>query len=86
MADAQFQDLTDATRTFEEHRAELVRDHDGEFVVVYRGRIIGFFATLNEALRRGYREFGNVCFLAREISAEDVPISLGRHRLGPPIA
>jgi len=44
---------------FEKHRAELERDHPGQFVLQRDGQIIGFYPTHKEGYADGVRRFGS---------------------------
>ena len=50
---------------------ELVRDHDGEYVLIKGTEIIGFFADDASAMREGYRRFGIVPLLVKRITANE---------------
>lgn len=58
---------------FNPRRAELMREHPGEYIVISGDRIIGFFATEREAYEAGLAAVGNVAMLIEHL-AESVPV------------
>jgi hypothetical protein len=55
---------------FESKLPELLKDHLGQFVLIKDQKIEGFYPSMEEALKEGYRKFGNVNFLIQEITNE----------------
>jgi hypothetical protein len=47
----------------------MVKEHEGEFVLIKGTEIVGFFADDSSALREGYRRFGVVPLLVKRITA-----------------
>lgn len=46
--------------------------HEGEFVVIYKDKIIGVFAAYEDALHAGYQEVGSEeAFLVKKISSSE---------------
>jgi hypothetical protein len=43
--------------------------HEGEFVLIKRDQIIGFYSDQSEAIREGYRRFGMVPMVVKRITA-----------------
>ncbi len=62
--------------TFEAHKRELLGMAAGKFVLIKDDAIVGTFETFNDAVNRGYEEFGNVPFLVKEIVEIETPIEL----------
>ena len=54
-------------------RERLVHDHLGQFVVLYKDEIFGPFDTYGEAVFSGYRRFGDVQLVVKEIRPEEPP-------------
>ena len=55
---------------FEQHRAEWVQDHPGEFVVIHKGQESGFFPDYDSAFRVALRNFGpRSQFLIQQVCA-----------------
>lgn len=59
--------------TFDAHRAELLGRAPGKFALVHGDRVVDVFDTEADAIRDGYRQFGNVPFLVKKIEAFDIP-------------
>lgn len=55
--------------TYRAHLADMAKEHEGEYVLIREGEIIGFFPDFSAAVREGYRRFGLVPFLAKEVTA-----------------
>jgi uncharacterized protein (DUF433 family) len=62
---------------FEGHRSELVLRAKGQFALVKNDSLIGTFEGQAEAIREGYRRFGNEPFLVKRIAEVDVPFNVG---------
>jgi hypothetical protein len=65
--------LRQELETFEQHRAELLGRAPGKFALVHEDHIIDAFDTEADAIREGYRQFGNVPFLVKKIAPVDIP-------------
>jgi len=58
-------------------RERLLRDHLGKFVVVHQDEVFGPFDTLGEATLEGYRHFGDVPIIVKDIQPEGPPDFVG---------
>lgn len=56
---------------FERHRAELLAQAEGKFVLIKDETVIGIYPSRREALDVGYDQFGPEPFLVHEISKVD---------------
>ena len=56
---------------YEEHRAELLARHHGQFALVVGDALIGAFPTLATAYAAGIERFGNVPMLIRQVLPVD---------------
>jgi hypothetical protein len=57
---------------FEEHRAEWVRSHRGEFVAIIGTRVIGFYSDYESGLGAGLSAVGlGHNFLLKQVLPED---------------
>ena len=81
--------VTDAPTTletelkyFEEHHSELLGRARGKFALVKGTTLVDVFDSQADAIRRGYREFGNTPFLVKQIVDVEVPFNLTSHHLG----
>lgn len=54
--------------TYRARVAEMVEEHEGQYVLIRQGEIIGFFPNRSKATREGYRRFGIVPFLVRKVT------------------
>jgi hypothetical protein len=71
-------------QTFAAHKAELLRDHEGKYVVIRGDAIVGIRATYEEALEVGYDRFGLEPFFVKELLSEDPVILITRFVLPCP--
>ncbi|MGH9419105.1 MAG: hypothetical protein ACRD3J_03960 [Thermoanaerobaculia bacterium] len=68
---------------FSEHLDELRQKHPGKFVVIHGETAAGAFATQDEALSFGAREFGLTSFLVRHVDQPaDIEITVPALALG----
>jgi len=63
--------LAQERETFAAHRAELLSETPGMYALVHEDEIAGAFDTEMDAVRVGYRLFGNVPFLVQKIEPAD---------------
>ena len=59
--------------TYESRREELLASADGKFVLIKGGEVAGVYASREDAIRQGYRQFGNVPFLVKQVLRIEVP-------------
>ncbi len=69
--------LETEVETWEKHKEELLRLHEGKFVLIKGDQMYGIFPSVKDAYRSGLRQFGNVPMLIKEIMAEELPVSFG---------
>jgi hypothetical protein len=60
--------MTQEIETFRNHLPELLREDAGRFVLKKGADILGTFLDRSAALREGYRRFGVVPFLVRQVA------------------
>lgn len=59
-------------RTFESHRYEWLRSHQGQYVAVVSTRVVGFFPDFESAFKAGLPVAGlGHSFLVRRVLAQD---------------
>jgi hypothetical protein len=63
-------ELADEMATYQERLPDLLRDRPGDFVLIKGREVAGVFPDRSAALRDGYRRFGVVPFLVRQIAAQ----------------
>ena len=68
--------LTREMAAYNAHLARMLREHGGQFVLIKGHDIVGFFPDRSSALEEGYRQFGFVSFLVREITDSEPVIYL----------
>jgi len=73
MGCAAMQLLEAELKTYEDHRLELLKSDEGKWVLVHKGRLVAVFDTQADAIRAGYKEFGNVPFLVKQVVTVEVP-------------
>jgi len=67
--------LSKELKTYEENLPRLLGTHEGKFVLIHGEKIVGTFDSQMDAITCGYREFGNVPFLVKQVLKFDVPLS-----------
>ena len=68
--------LAEEIATYRRCLPELLRQHEGEFVLIKGTEIAGFFPDLSAGLREGYRRFGIVPLLIRQIAVRPIRQSI----------
>jgi hypothetical protein len=66
-------DFSRELAAYEKERERLVRDHLGKIALVYQDQVIGAFRTADEAHLEGFRRFGDVKMMLKEIRDPDDP-------------
>lgn len=56
--------------TYREKLPELVQ-HEGKYVLIHGDTVTDIFATYQDALRQGYRQFGLEPFLVKQIMSTE---------------
>jgi hypothetical protein len=69
-------ELTEETATYRARLPELLRGQEGQYVLIKGTTIAGVFPDRSAALREGYRRFGIVPFLVRQIAASEPVVYL----------
>jgi len=70
-------DLSRENAAYDNVREQLLRDHRGKIALIHGDEVVGVFATVGEALLEGYRRFGLVRMVPREIRDDDGPEYIG---------
>jgi hypothetical protein len=58
-------------RLYEASKADLLREAEGRFVLIKGDSIAGVYDTYLDAAREGWRRFGNVPLLVKQIQEAD---------------
>jgi hypothetical protein len=67
--------------TYEKHKAELLGSAEGKFVLIRGEQIAGVFDSKMDAIAQGYRQFGNVPFLVKQILKVEAPLNFTSNHL-----
>lgn len=67
---------------FERERMRLLDRAQGKFALIKGEDLVGIFDTEMEAVRAGYKRFGNEPFLAKHIVEADIPLNFTAFNLG----
>ncbi len=57
-------------QTFQNKKAELAKEHEGEFVLIKGSEIIDIFEKELDAVDAGVKMFGKDCFMVNEITTK----------------
>jgi hypothetical protein len=68
--------LAEEMATYRDRLPELLRGQEGEYVLIKGADVVGVFHDRSRALREGYRRFGVVPFLVRQITASEPVVYL----------
>jgi hypothetical protein len=68
------EDLSREEAAYQREREPLVRDHLGKVALICGDDVIGVFDNCDDGLLEGYRRFGDVLMVLREIVEDDGPI------------
>ena len=52
--------------------------HEGKYVLIHGQDVIGTFATYEDALRQGYREFGLEPFMVKQVQSTEQVLFVSR--------
>jgi hypothetical protein len=63
-------------RYFESHKDELLRHHEGTFVLISDEKLLGAFTSEEQAYRAGLQQLGNRPFLIRRVTQEEEFVQL----------
>ena|SRR5581483_5564634 len=66
-------DFTRENAAYEKERQRLTREYCGKVALVHEDEVVGVFATADEALLEGYRRFGLVKMLLKQICDPELP-------------
>jgi hypothetical protein len=65
--------LEQEKKAYEAHRDELLAQAPGKFALVHGSEVVEIFDTKADAIASGYKRFGNIPFLVKEIVAVETP-------------
>ena len=61
---------------YEAAKPGLLPQELGRFVLIHEGQVVDTFAAESDAIRAGYRQFGNVPFLVKQITEVECPVNI----------
>lgn len=68
----EYEQLEREQKAFDSQLADMMRDHDGEFVLFRAERPVAFFPTYNEAYQAGLDQFGlDEVYIVSEVKRRD---------------
>jgi len=74
--------LATELKTYEQHRNALLGTAEGKFVLIHGTEVAGVYDTKMDAIAEGYRRFGNVPFLVKQVIKVEVPLQFVSNHLG----
>jgi len=63
--------LDEETKTYQEHKQELLSKAKGKYVLIKGKEIVGIYESEKDAIKIGIDKFGNVAFLVKRIEEID---------------
>ncbi len=73
--------LSEEMATYAAHREELLGRARGKYVLIREDRVLGEFESRQDALQRGYEEFGSTPFLVKRVVETEVPFNFTSFQL-----
>jgi hypothetical protein len=68
--------------TYEQNRDQLLGTAEGKFVLIHNSQVIGIYDAKMDAIAAGYKQFGNVPFLVKQVVKVETPHNFMSNRLG----
>jgi hypothetical protein len=62
-------------KTLEAHRDELLGADENKYVLIHGDTVAGTYESESDAINEGYRQFGNVPFLVKQVVATERPLN-----------
>ena len=72
------QEVNKNYKVFQQALDRLIKEHEGEFVVIHKQKFIAYFKTDNQAFEEGVKQYGVGNFSVQEITyrKEHIPLFL----------
>lgn len=67
--------LEQELKAYDAHRDELLGAALGKYVLVHGGQLSGIFESRQDAIEAGYKQFGNVPFLVKQVLEVEAPLN-----------
>ncbi len=74
--------LDSEMKTYEGNRDQLLAKAEGKFVLIRNDQVVGIYESKMDAIGQGYRQFGNVPFLVKQIVRVETPQNFVSNLLG----
>jgi len=74
--------LEKESKYFEEHKEELLKHYEGQFVLIKDDQLVGAFTTEEEAYQTGLKKFGNQPFFIKKVAKEEEVVHFPALTLG----
>ena len=68
--------------TYQVQKKNLIGKARGKFVLIKGEEVVGIFDTRLDAVRQGYKQFGNAPFLTKEIVEVEIPLNFTSNLIG----
>lgn len=75
MTVAVLDELATELATYEQRRNELLGSSLGKFVLIKGDQVAAAYDSERDAVAEGYRRYGNVPFLVKQVAAVDRPLN-----------
>ncbi|UDY35525.1 hypothetical protein [Dermatobacter hominis] len=62
-------------KRFQELHQELLSTSPEKYVLIHEDQLVGSYDTESDAINEGYRRFGNVPFLVKQVLATERPLN-----------
>jgi len=59
--------------TYEKNRERLLGEYEGQYVLIHGEEVVGAYESKMDAIRLGYKKFGNVPFLVKRVVEFETP-------------
>lgn len=59
--------------TYEQNRERLLGEHEGKYVLIHGDEVVGAYESKIDAIYLGYKKFGNVPFLVKQVVEVETP-------------
>lgn len=74
--------LETALKTYDQNRARLIGKQEGKYVLIHEDQVVAVCDSRTDAIAQGYRQFGNVPFLVKQILKVESPEEVISFALG----
>lgn len=68
--------------TFATEKTRLIAEANGQFALIHDGIVAGTYNDERDAVTAGYKQFGNVPFLVKQVSEVEIPANFVNNNVG----